>query len=62
MASLTQDSVGMNLRKLREIVMDREAWQPAMLQFMGSQRIGHNLVTEQQEQNLNHFAVHQKLT
>ena len=62
MASLTQDSMGMNLRKLGEIVLDREAWQPAVLQFMGLQRIGHNLVTEQQQQNLNHFAVHQKLT
>ena len=54
--------MGMNLRKLGEIVLDREAWQPAVLQFMGLQRIGHNLVTEQQQQNLNHFAVHQKLT
>ena len=30
------DSVDMNLRKLREIVKDRE---PGMLQFMGSQRV-----------------------
>ena len=41
--------MGMNLRKLGEIVLDREAWQPAVLQFMGLQRIGHNLVTEQQQ-------------
>ena len=33
----------MSLTKLREIVKDREAW----LQFMGLQRIRHNLVTEQ---------------
>ena len=42
----------MNLGKLREMVRDRE------LQFMGSQRAGHGLVTEQQhsfEHNLNLF-------
>ena len=33
------DSVGMSLGKLRELVMDREA---GMLQFMGSQRVGHD--------------------
>ena len=37
------DSMDMRLSKLREIVKDREAW----LQFMGLQRIRHNLVTEQ---------------
>ena len=36
----------MNLSKLPEIVEDREAWQA--IQVMGSQRIGHDLVTEQQ--------------
>ena len=39
------DSMDMSLSKLREIVMDRETW----LQFMCSQRVRHNLVTEQQE-------------
>ena len=39
------DSMDMSLSKLREIVKDREAW----LQFMGLQRIRHNLVTEQQQ-------------
>ena len=36
------DSVDMNLSKLRELVMDREAW----LQSKGLQRVGHDLVTE----------------
>ena len=39
------DSMDMSLSKLREIVMDRETW----LQFMCSQRVRHNLVTEQQQ-------------
>ena len=38
------NSVDMSLSKLREMVNDREAWRAAM-----SQRVGHNLVTEQQE-------------
>ena len=37
----------MNLSKLQETVKDRE---PGVLQSMGSQRIGLNLVTEQQQQ------------
>ena len=40
------DSKGMNLSELPEIVEDREAWQA--IDVMGSQRIGHDLVTEQQ--------------
>ena len=32
------DSMGMNLSKLQELVMDREAWHASM----GSQRVGHN--------------------
>ena len=39
------DSVDMNLGKLQEIVKDREA---GVLQFMGSQRVGHNLAAEQE--------------
>ena len=40
------DSIDMNLRKLQENVKDRE---PGVLQSMGSQRIKHNLSTEQQQ-------------
>ena len=39
------DSIDMSLSKLREIVKDREA---GMLQFMGSQRVGHDIATEDQ--------------
>ena len=34
------DSMDVNLSKLRELVMDRDA--AGMLQFMGSQRVGHD--------------------
>ena len=40
------DSMDINLSKLREIVEDRG---PGVLKFMGLQRAGHNLATEQQE-------------
>ena len=33
------DSMGMSLSKLRELVMDREAW---LLRFRGSERVGHD--------------------
>ena len=39
------DSMDMNLSELREMVRDREV---RVLQSMGSQRVGHNLATEQQ--------------
>ena len=39
-------SLGMSSSKLREMVKDREA---SRLQSMGSQRAGHDLVTEQQQ-------------
>ena len=43
------DSMDVNLSNLREILKDREAW---YLQSTGSQRLGHNLATEQQQQIL----------
>ena len=41
------DSMDMSLRKLREIVMDRESWRASV---HGSQRVGHDLVSEQQQE------------
>ena len=38
------DSMDINLIKLQEMVKDRG---PVLLQFTGSQRVGHDLVTEQ---------------
>ena len=38
------DAMDMSLSKLQELVMDRE---PGVLQFMESQEVGHDLVTEQ---------------
>ena len=37
------DSMDMNLSKLREMVRNRR---PGVLWFMGSQRVGHDLLTE----------------
>ena len=37
------DSMDMSLIKLQEMMKDRE---PGVLQSMGSQRVGHDLVTE----------------
>ena len=42
------DSMDVSLSKLREIVKDRGAWR--VLQSMGSQGIGQDLATEQQQQ------------
>ena len=43
------DAMDMNLGKLWEMVGDREAW-CAWGQSMGSQRVGHDWATEQQQQ------------
>ena len=40
------DTMDLNLSKLQEMVKDREAWHAAV---MGSQRVGHNWATEQQQ-------------
>ena len=42
------DSMDLNLSKLWETVMDKK---PGVLQSMGSQRVGHDLATEQQQQS-----------
>ena len=44
----TVDSMHMNLSKLWDIVEDRGDW-CAAVQSMGSQRVGHDLATEQQQ-------------
>ena len=43
----TTDSMDMNLSKLQEIV---KTGKPGVLQSMGSQRVKHNLGTEQHDQ------------
>ena len=45
------DSMDMSLSELREMVKDKETW-PGMLQFLGSQRVRHDLVTERPRQGL----------
>ena len=42
------DAMDMNLGKLWEMVRDGR---PGVLQFMGSRRVGHSCVTEQQQQS-----------
>ena len=43
------DSMDMSLSKLQETVKGREAW-CGVLQFVGSQRVGYDLATEQLQQ------------
>ena len=45
------DSMDMNLSKLLKIMEDRRAWH-ATVQSMGLQKLGHNLVIEQQQQKI----------
>ena len=40
------DSMDVSVSEIRELVMDREA---GVLRFMGSQRVRHDLATEQQQ-------------
>ena len=47
------DVTDMNLSRLQELVMDKEAWHA---ESMGSQRAKHNLATEQQQANPSHEA------
>ena len=47
-------SMNMSLRKLCDIVKDREAW-CAALPSMGLQRIRHDLLTKQQQGNFKLF-------
>ena len=46
------DLMDLSLSKPCELVMDREAW---LLQTMGLQRVGHDLLTEQQQQSIYSF-------
>ena len=46
------DSMDTSLNKLRETVMDRGAWHAAVHRGLGSQTVGHDLATEQQERGL----------
>ena len=46
------ESIDVNLSKLQEIVKDRE---PGVLQSMGSQRVRHDLATEQQHANTTQY-------
>ena len=49
---IINDSMDMSLSKLREIV---EAKGPGVLQSMGSQRVGHNFMTEKESRTFSSF-------
>ena len=49
----TTNSMEMSLSKLQELVMDRK---PGVLQSMGSQRVGHDCVTELDQTFRTYFA------
>jgi len=48
------DAMDMNLGKLQEMVRDRR---PGMLQFMGSQKVGHDWAAEQTTKVFWHFCI-----
>ena len=50
------DSEDMNLSKLQMIVKDREAWLAVVL-GVGSQRVGHDLATEQLQQSIIYLSI-----
>ena len=53
------DSMDVNLGKLQEMVKDRQAWRAAV---HGSQRVGHNLVTEQQQYIEEDMTLHRNIS
>ena len=57
MDSIT-DSMDVRLSKLQETVKDREAWRAAV---HGSQRVGHDLVVERQQNNVRHITENQQI-
>ena len=47
------DSMDMSLSKLPEMVKDKEVWRT---KSVGSQRVGHDLATEQQETRYHYYS------